>query len=54
MPPLQELELLRQSLTEQIAAAEQLFPAEANGHELLTSKAALKCVEEAIRRSAQR
>lgn len=51
LPPLQELELLRQSLVEQIETAERIFSAEDIGHELLTSKAALQCVEQAIRRS---
>lgn len=48
LPPLKELELIRQSLIEQIAAAEKLFACDNNGHELLTSKAALKCIEEVI------
>ncbi len=54
LPPLKELESIRQRLIEQIAKAEQLFAAENNGHELLTSRAALRCIEEAIRHSAER
>lgn len=54
LPPVEELESIRQSLIEQIATAEQLFAAENNGHELLTSKAALRCVEEAIKRIRDR
>lgn len=49
LPPLQELESLRQRLIDQIAAAEQLFATENNGHELLTTKAALKCIDEVIK-----
>ncbi len=53
LPPLEELESIRQKLIEQIAEAEQLFSADNNGHELLTIKAALKCIEEAIAGSGQ-
>lgn len=54
LPPLQELESIRQRLIEQIATAERLFAAEKNGHELQTSKAALKWIEEAISSTAER
>jgi hypothetical protein len=54
LPPLEELELIRQKLTQQIAEAEQMFSVERNGHELLTSKAALKYIEEAIRSARER
>jgi|694.fasta_scaffold04074_21 hypothetical protein len=54
LPPVEELEAIRQSLIEQITEAEQLFAAENNGHELLTSRAALKCIEEAIKSAQER
>lgn len=54
LPPLQELESIRQRLIEQIATAEQLFAGEDNGHELQTSRAALTYIEEAIRSVAER
>ena len=54
LPPLEELESIRQKLAQQIEEAQQLFSAERNGHELLTSKAALKCIEEAIRSVQER
>lgn len=38
-------------LVEQIEEAQQLFDTERNGHELLTSKAALKSIEQLIRRT---
>lgn len=50
LPPVEELESIRQKLIEQIAEAEQLFAAENSGYELLTSRAALKFIEEAIKR----
>jgi hypothetical protein len=52
-PPKEELELeaVRQKLIQQIEEAQQLFGTERSGHELLTSKAALKSIEQLIRRS---
>jgi hypothetical protein len=49
---LKDLESIRAKLVQQIEEAEQLFSAESNATELLTSKSALKYVEELIR-SAQ-
>ncbi len=54
LPPLEELESIRQKLAQQIEEAERIFSSEKNGHELLTSKAALKCIEEAIKRTQER
>jgi hypothetical protein len=54
LPPLEELESIRQKLIRQIAETEQLFCGEGNGHELRASKAALKCIEEAIKRVHER
>jgi exopolyphosphatase/pppGpp-phosphohydrolase len=49
-PTKEELEAVRQKLIEQIEEVQQLFGAGQNGHELLTSKAALKSIEQLIRR----
>jgi restriction endonuclease S subunit len=54
LPPLEELESIRQKLVQQIEEAQRLFSAERNAHELLTSKAALECIEEAIRSAHER
>jgi len=54
LPPLEELKTIQQKLIGQIATAEQWFPAETDGLELLTSRAALKCIEEAIEHTGQR
>ena len=54
VPPLEELESIRQKLTQQIEEAERMFSSERNGHELLTSKAALNCIEEAIKQLQDR
>lgn len=53
LPPLEELESIRQMLIQQIDTAEKMFSAESNGHELVTSKAALNCIEEAINKLIQ-
>jgi hypothetical protein len=50
LPPLEELESIRKKLIQLIEKAEKLFPDERNGHELRTGKAALECIEEAIKR----
>ena len=49
-PTKDELESIRLRLVVQIEEAQQLFSTEGNGHELLTSKAALKSIEQLIRR----
>lgn len=50
-PTLKDLEAIRSVLVQQIEEAQQLFDTERNGHELLTSKAALKSIEQLIRRT---
>jgi hypothetical protein len=50
-PTKEELEAVRQKLIQQIEEAPRLFGMNDNGHELLTSKAALKSIEQLIRRS---
>ncbi len=49
LPPLEELESIRQRLVQQIEEAEQMFLDKGDGHELRTSKAALRCVEQTIK-----
>ncbi len=49
-PTMEELEAVRQKLIQQIEEAQRLFGTERNGHELLTSKAALKSIEQLMRR----
>lgn len=53
-PALEELESIRQKLVQQIEEAERLFSGESKGHELFSSKAALKYIEEAIRNAQER
>ncbi len=49
-PTEEELMLIRKNLIQQIEEAQTLFDTERNVHELLTSKAALKCIDQLIRR----
>lgn len=44
----EELEEVRRKLSQQIEEAQRLFATERNGHELQTSKAALKRIEELL------
>jgi hypothetical protein len=53
-PTLKELETIRQKLIQQIEEAQRLFSSDANGHELLASKSALICIEEAIKSALER
>lgn len=46
---LQELKSIRKILLRQIKEAQLLFNTQSNGHELLTSRAALQCIEELIK-----
>ncbi len=50
-PTIDELEAVRKELVKQIDEAQYLFDTSQNGHELLTSKAALKCIEQLLRRT---
>jgi len=50
LPTMEELESLRKKLIQQIAEAEKMFPGETDGQELRTSRAALQCVEDTIKR----
>lgn len=54
LPRIEELESVRKKLIQQIDDAEKTFSTERNGRELLTSKCALICVEEAIKRIRDR
>ncbi len=50
-PTEEELMLIRKNLIQQIEEAQTLFETERNSRELLTSQAALKCIEQLIRRT---
>jgi hypothetical protein len=49
-PTLQALEAARQKLIQQLEEAPKRFAVENNGHELLTSQAALKNIEHLIKK----
>jgi hypothetical protein len=53
-PTLKELESIRQKLIRQIEEAEKLFPDDCNGKELITSRSALRSLEEEIRNAQER
>jgi hypothetical protein len=50
-PTIEELKAVRDRLVQQIDEAPQLFDTGNNGHELLTSKSALKSIQELMRRT---
>ncbi|MBX9668359.1 MAG: hypothetical protein K2X93_12105 [Candidatus Obscuribacterales bacterium] len=50
-PNLEDLETIRLKLIAQIDEAQQIFDTHNNGHELLTSQAALKGIEQLLRRT---
>ncbi len=52
--PIEELEAIRIKLLQQIEEAPRLFPTECNGHELLTSKAALNNIERLIKQQRRK
>lgn len=47
-PTLKQLKSIQKKLLQQIKEAQSLFSTDRNGHELLTSKVALKSIEELI------
>lgn len=52
-PTVEELEEIRDKLVQQIDEAPQLFDTGNNGHELLTSKSALKRIRQLLRRKKE-
>ena len=52
-PTFEELEEIRDRLVQQIEEAPQLFDTGNNGHELLTSKSALKSIQQLLRQKRE-